>query len=153
MEAELATLITSGATTAVGLMVTETWEQAKQRVLRVFARGGDEAAVSGELERSRDALIAAAGSPDEEALIDDVTALLRLRLRALLRHDSDAVTELRLLVEEFAPAAEAGTAGTAATVHNSITGGTVNGPVFQGHSFTGLTFHNTYDPPQDAPSD
>ncbi|WP_354671233.1 hypothetical protein [Streptomyces sp. S.PB5] len=146
----MATLITSGATTAVGLMVTETWEQAKQRVLHVFSRGGDEAAVSGELERTRDTLVAAAGSPDEEALIGDVTALLRLRLRALLHHDPDAVTELRLLVEEFAPTAEAGTAGT---VHNSITGGTVNGPVFQGHSFTGLTFHSTYDPLRDAPSD
>lgn len=140
MEAELATLVATGATTAVGLMVTETWEQAKQRLVRLFSRGSDTAIVDGELDRSRDALVAASGAPDEEALTSDITAMVRLRLRGLLEQHPDAAEDLRLLVEEFASAAGAEATGA---VHNSITGGTVYGPVFQGHSFSNLTFQSS----------
>ncbi|MER6379091.1 hypothetical protein ABT274_03585 [Streptomyces sp. NPDC001127] len=121
-------------------MVTETWEQAKQRLVRLFSRGSDATTVEGELDQSRDALLAATGAPDEEGLTSDITATVRLRLRSLLQRDPEAAEELRLLIEEFAPAAEA---RATVTVHNSITGGTVHGPVFQGHSFSSLTFHSS----------
>lgn len=140
MEAELAALVATGATTAVGLMVTETWEQAKQRLVRLFARGTDSATVDGELDRSRDALVAASGAPDEEALASDITAMVRLRLRGLLEQHPEATEDLRLLIEEFASSAGA---EATVTVHNSITGGTVHGPVFQGHSFSNLTFRSS----------
>jgi hypothetical protein len=135
LDAELVTLVGTGTTTLVGLMVTDLWEQTKQRVVRLFSRGGDADAVAGELEETRAALIAATGRSDQEDLTSDLTATVRLRLRRLLEQDPDTAVELRRLVDEFAPAAPSG------TVHNSITGGTQHGPVIQGHTFTNLTFH------------
>ncbi|MER6163571.1 hypothetical protein [Streptomyces violaceorubidus] len=139
MEAELMALIGTGATTVVGLMVTDAWEQAKQRVVGLFAPGGESGGepggVAGELEESRTVLVAADGAADEEDLRSDVTASVRLRLRRLLEQDPGAAEELRRLVDEFAPAAR-----PPGTVHNSITGGRQDGPVVQGHTFTHLTF-------------
>lgn len=135
MDAELVTLIGTGTSTVVGLMVTDVWEQTKQRVVRLFSRGGDADAVAGELEETRAALIAAAGRSDQEDLTSDLTATVRLRLRRLLEQDPDTAVELRRLVDEFAPAAPSG------TVHNSVTGGTYYGPVMLGHTFTNSTFH------------
>ncbi|MBQ1088544.1 hypothetical protein [Streptomyces sp. B93] len=137
MEPELATLVGAGATTMVGLMVTETWEQARHRLVRLFTRGGDDPTTAAELEESRTALLAA---PDDADLTADTTALLRLRLRRLLTENPDTVDELRCLVEEF-------TDPTPATGHvrNTITGGTQHGPVLQGHSFTNVTFRAPED--------
>ncbi|MEU6349748.1 hypothetical protein ABZ896_10525 [Streptomyces sp. NPDC047072] len=135
MEAELVTLIGTGATTVVGLMVTDAWEQAKQRVVRLLARGSGEDAVAGELEQSRDALVAAAGTADEEDLTADVTASIRLSLRRLLTQDPALAEELRRLIEELSPAVR-----QESIVYNTISGGTQNGPVIQGHTFTHLKF-------------
>jgi len=145
VEAELAMLVGTGATTVVGLMVTETWEQAKQRLVRLFARDARAATVDGELDESRTALTAAIGTPDEEDLTTDVTAAVRLRLRRLLEQHPEAADELRLLVAEFGPAVRNGEPGA---VHNSITGGTQHGPVFQGQSFSNI-FHSSGGPTPD----
>lgn len=121
MEAELVALAGTGATTIVGLMATEAWDQVRQRVVRLFTRGGGDASVmDGELTASRAALVAA---PDEETA--DVTASVRVRLRRLLAENPEAAAELRLLVEEFAPKRDG-------SVHNTINGGTYNGPVIMG---------------------
>ncbi|MET8943794.1 hypothetical protein ABZX30_09435 [Streptomyces sp. NPDC004542] len=119
-------------------MATDAWEQVKQRLVRLFARAEEAAAVGRDLDESRDALAAAAGTPDEEDLVSDVTAMVRLRLRRLLRQDPAAADELRRLLQELTPSAEDGETGA---VHNSITGGTQYGPVIQGRSFSNLTFH------------
>lgn len=136
MEAELVTLIGTGATTVVGLMVTDAWEQAKQRLSRLLARGGEPAAVAGELEESRTALVAAAGTPDQEDLTADLTASVRLQLRRLITQNPDAADELRILLDEFTPALRPDPAGT---VHNNIGGGTFHSPVLQGQNFTNVT--------------
>ncbi|MHC5903899.1 hypothetical protein ACVNF4_08320 [Streptomyces sp. S6] len=127
MEAELVALAGTGATTIVGLMATEAWDQVRQRVVRLFTRGGDPSALDGELTASRAALIAA---PDEETA--DVTASVRLRLRRLLAENPEAAAELRLLVEEFAPKQDGST-------HNTISGGNFNGPVIMGRDVN--TYH------------
>ncbi|HEY8984339.1 MAG TPA: hypothetical protein VIU15_32780 [Streptomyces sp.] len=141
MEAELVALAGTGATTIVGLMATEAWDQVRQRVVRLFTRGGDTnamdgdtsapdggaSALDGELTASRAALIA---SPDEETA--DVTASLRLRLRRLLAENPEAAAELRLLVEEFAPKRDG-------SVHNTINNGTYSGPVIMGRDIN--TYH------------
>jgi hypothetical protein len=135
LDAELVTLIGTGTTTVVGLMVTDLWEQTKQRVVRLFSRDGDADAVAGELEETRAALIAAAGRSDQEDLTSDLAATVRLRLRRLLEQDPDTAVELRRLVDEFAPAAPSG------TVYNNVTGGTQYGPVILGHTFNNSIFH------------
>ncbi|MFM9445531.1 hypothetical protein [Streptomyces acidiscabies] len=128
MEAELVALAGTGATTIVGLMATEAWDQVRQRVVRLFARGGDANAMDDELTASRTALVAA---PEEETA--DVTASVRMRLRRLLAQNPEAAEELRLLVEEFTPAQNN-------SVRNTISGGTFNSPVLMGRSFENTTF-------------
>lgn len=137
-------LIGTGATTVVGLMVTDAWGQARQRVVRLFASGSEPGGVADELEESRTALVAADGAADEEDLRSDVTASVRLRLRRLLEQDPGTAEELRRLIDEFAPAAR-----PPGTVHNSITGGRQDGPVVQGHTFTHLTFGTAGDAARD----
>ncbi|MFJ7239120.1 hypothetical protein ACIQWB_18555 [Streptomyces olivaceus] len=138
MEAELMALVGTGATTVVGLMVTDAWEQVRQRVVGLFGSTGETDGTAGELDASRTALLSADGTADEEALRSDLTASVRLRLRRLIEEDPGAARELRLLVDEFASTAGLEASGS---VHNSITGGRQDGPVFQGHTFTNLTFH------------
>ncbi|WP_346283852.1 hypothetical protein [Streptomyces sp. SID6139] len=98
--------------------------------------------MAGELEESRAALAAATGTADEEDLTSDLTASVRLRPRRLLERNPGAAAELRLLLDEFAPAGQPDQPGT---VHNSITGGTQHGPLLQGHTFANLTFHGGGD--------
>jgi hypothetical protein len=146
VDAELATLAGTGATTVVALMVTETWEQARQRVLQLFARSSEAHATSADLDDSRSALATAAGTPDEEDLTSDTTAMIRLRLRRLLEQDPDAHHELRLFIQEFAATTPH---NKHSPVDNSITGGTQHGPVLQGHTFSNLTLHNSQTPTTD----
>ncbi|MFG3019427.1 hypothetical protein ACGFZQ_12910 [Streptomyces sp. NPDC048254] len=135
MEAELVTLIGTGATTMVGLMATDAWEGVKQQVVRLLTRGRETGTVVAQLDESRDSLIAVAGTTYEETLAADLTAALRLQLRRLLEQEPGAAEELRRLVDGFAPTVPSPSPGT---VHNSITGGTQRGPVIQGHTFTNL---------------
>jgi hypothetical protein len=139
VEAELAALAASGATTLVGLMVSETWAQARDRLTRFFARGGDERAVDEELCLSRIELVAAREAEDEEAAAD-IEAGWRTRLRRALQADPGAAEELRALLAEVAPDGGSKPLGT---VHNVISGGVQNGPVFQGERFSGLTFNGS----------
>ncbi|MFI6581294.1 hypothetical protein [Embleya sp. NPDC050493] len=132
------TLAASGATTMVGLMVSESWAQARTRIAALFGRGdpAQGIAVERELDSSRRELSVARESGDDP-VIADIEAEWRTRLRRLLRADSVAAAELRTLLDELAPLLPEEAAGA---VHNTISGGTQQGPVIQGRDFTGLTF-------------
>lgn len=147
MEAELAALVGSGATTIVGLMATDAWTQTRDRIGRLFARGGDPAAVTLELEASRSDLVAARQTGDE-ASAAEVETEWRSRLRRVLQTDPAAAVELRALLEEVG----SGLAATGGSVvHNTISGGDLHGPVIQTHTVHGgLTFHTTSTPASDS---
>ncbi|GGZ89907.1 hypothetical protein ACFOOM_08675 [Streptomyces echinoruber] len=147
MEAELAALAASGASTMVTLMVSDAWEQVRARVVRLFARGGDEAAVEGELRGARSELLAAHDAGDVDAA-GDVEEEWRLRLRRVLRADPMAARELRRLLDELDELGSQGADQPVVSVRNTITGATVNGPVFQGQQFSHLTF--TSAPPRSS---
>ncbi|MFF8959806.1 hypothetical protein [Streptomyces sp. NPDC014894] len=146
MQAELATLATTGATALVGVMVSDAWAHTRDRVARFFPRGTFAGSVDEELEASREQLIAARDDGDPEAAAD-VEDEWRLRLRRALRENPAAAEELRLLLEELAPHRAS---GPVVTVHNSVSGGVQHGPVIQGEHFSGLTFH-TPDGPRPGP--
>ncbi len=133
MEAELASLAVSGATTLVGLMAGDAWAAVKSRCGALFGRGRPEQAelVEGELEESRRELAAARGDGDESAAAD-IEAMWRLRLRRLLQEDPAAADALRALIAEAASAQ-----GPAPAVHNTISGGDIRGPVIQSGTITG----------------
>lgn len=137
MEAELASLAASGATALVGLMVSETWAQARDRVARFFSGSGGGGSAEEELSLSRQELMATRESGDELAAAD-IEAGWRTRFRRALQDDPEAAGELRLMLSELV--AGPGRESTV-SVHNSISGGVQHGPVFQGQSFSGLTFN------------
>ncbi|MFD0344810.1 hypothetical protein ACFVH0_40140 [Streptomyces sp. NPDC127117] len=135
MEAELAALAASGATTLVGLMVSDAWTQTRERVARFLARGEETDGVDEELDASREGLIAARDGEDPDAAAD-IEDEWRLRMRRALRADPAAAQELRLLLDEIAPrTADVPTV----TVNNSVSGGTQNAQVIQGQNIVGLT--------------
>lgn len=142
MEAELAQLAASGATSLVGLMVTDAWTQVRGRLARFFARGGadgGEEAASADLERSRDEL-AAARQAGDTATAEDVRAEWRLRLRRALQADPEAAGELRRLLAELEPAGRDGRV----VVVNTINDGTFHQPVIQ----SGFTYYGPGAAPQ-----
>ncbi|MFF9352368.1 hypothetical protein [Streptomyces sp. NPDC014734] len=145
MEAELAALAASGATTLVGLMVSDVWAQARDRVAGLFAHGGDRSA--GELARiersqaeqlqaSREALLTARASQDE-ATAADITQEWEARLRRLLRGDPAMADELRRLLDELRPQLPQ---QPAVSVHNTISDGEFHAPVFQAARISGVRF-------------
>jgi hypothetical protein len=146
MEAELAGLATSGAATLVGLMVTDVWTQARERLARFFGRGAGEDASAAELAASQQELVAARAAGDEEAAAD-IEAAWRSRLRRALREDPAAADELRTLLAELAPATAE---RPSIVVHSSVTGGVHYGPVVQGQNLSHLTFHATPPPYPDG---
>jgi tetratricopeptide (TPR) repeat protein len=131
VEAELAALAASGATTLVGLMVSDSWTQAKERLARFFARRRSDGDAGAELQESSDELdrARAAGEEDAEA---EAEADWRRRLLDVLQDDPDAAVELRGLLSELSPLVP----GTV------INGGVNHGPAFQGsHIHGGITFN------------
>ncbi|MFD9560939.1 ATP-binding protein [Streptomyces sp. NPDC059994] len=119
MEAELTALAASGATSLVGLMVSDSWAQARERLGRFLARrrgdaggadgadgtrsAGDAEDAEGELQTASDELEAARGVRDERAVADLENRWSR-RLLEILREDPGAASELRRLLDELAPA-------------------------------------------------
>ncbi|MFF5446848.1 hypothetical protein [Streptomyces sp. NPDC012888] len=135
---DLATLATAGATTVVGLMATDAWVQVSDRFGRlVRRRGGSEPAAS-----RVDLLVARAdGDTAAEARL---VADWRDRLRAVLEADPAAAEELAALLDEVNPGWRGGPGPV--TVHNDVSGGTVNGPVFQAQRLDNV--HVNWSPPQ-----
>jgi hypothetical protein len=108
VEAELASLAASGATTLVGLMVSETWTQARDRVARSFARGegcrqcGVQAALAGRLHQQD-----RPGLRDHRATVA-LNADRRVRPSTLLHLESAAfLTTTRTFDKPYRPSPEA----------------------------------------------
>ncbi|WP_328957596.1 hypothetical protein [Kitasatospora purpeofusca] len=136
MEAEIAQLVTTGATTVVGLMATEAWTQLRSRLAGLLGRGRDAEEVSAELEEIRVEVVRADGDAE---LVGDQAAELRNRLRRLLRQDPRAAAELDALLREFTPRQQPGV-----TVYNqTISNGTFNESVVQAGRIT----YNYQSPP------
>jgi hypothetical protein len=131
MEAELASLAVAGATALVTQMVTDGWEQARDRVVAFFTRGreGEGEVVQAELEESRAELVAAREANDEE-MAADVQAEWRARLRRTLRADPSAAAELQALLDELMPPDDQ----PQGNVYNTINGGVYSGTVIQAHT-------------------
>lgn len=128
-------LASSGASTLVGLMVSDGWAQVRGRVARLLARDGDTASAEGELERSRDEVVAAraAGDADAGADFEDEWGL---RFRRFLRSDPEAARQLFAVLNEMS-----GGGAAPGSVSNAISGGEQHAPVLQGRDFSGLTFN------------
>ena len=129
-------LAASGASALVGLVVSEVYEGAKNRLARFFARRGAGEGAEAELSDARAELdrARAAGDADAEA---DVRARLRRMLAAVFREDPGAAEELARLLAELAPDTDASRAYV-----NLVTGGVNHGLLIQGSAVHGdIHFH------------
>lgn len=131
---DVAALVTAGATTIVGLMVSDAWNYAGGRFARLLGRTDDTARTEADrgLRTSRAELLLARADGDEAALAQ-VEEGWRDRLRLALEADPEAVRELTELLDEVNPGWREGASGS--VVQNTITGGTFNGTVVQGGDF------------------
>ncbi|WP_129766695.1 hypothetical protein [Streptomyces sp. L-9-10] len=137
MEAELMALAAAGATAVVQQMATDSWAQARDRIVSFFSRrGGEEDVIEGELETSRGELTVAAGAVGEQVALD-VEAEWRARLWRALVANPGAASELRAILDELAPD---GGGQQVAEVHNVVSGGTQHGPVVQAGNVGSLSF-------------
>ncbi|WP_316744012.1 hypothetical protein [Streptomyces sp. MK7] len=96
----LNTLAGEAGTAVVTLLVTESWQQARDGIVAVWRRHRPQAAdeVGRELETSRRALLAAADSGNPEATGQHVASDWQQRVAGLLGEHPDAGEELRTLL-------------------------------------------------------
>lgn len=133
MEAELAALAASGATTLVGLIVSDSWERAKSGLVRFFGRRAPGEAVEEELQAEHTELDRARAAGDAVAQ-ERVQERLRQRLEEIFQGDPGAAEELAQLLSTLAPDASR-------TFVNLVSGGANYGPAFQGsHIYGAMTF-------------
>ncbi|MFJ9245622.1 hypothetical protein [Streptomyces sp. NPDC101776] len=133
MDAELTAFVTTAVSALTGLMVTESWEQAKGRIARLLRRRGTDEDPQGELQSASDELARARADGDERAA-ERVGERLRERLLRDLRDDPETARELARLITELSP-------DTAVTYVSSVSGGVYHGPALQGAHINGnITF-------------
>jgi hypothetical protein len=101
MDAEVVTLINSGATTLLGLMVTDAWGRAKRGAVALFGGSdkGDPLPIASDLEESCVRLRAALDAGDVEAQTELATEW-RSRLRRAVQNGDLALNSLREFVDE-----------------------------------------------------
>lgn len=100
MDAEIVTLINSGATTLLGLMVTDAWGRTKRAAAELFGGGaGADTGVAADLEETRAQLRKARESNDSAAEAD-LAAEWRSRLRRAVESDDSTAEALRRFVLE-----------------------------------------------------
>ena len=100
MDAEIVTLINSGATTLLGLMVTDAWGRTKRAAAELFGRGaGEGAEIAADLEETRSRLKEARESNDV-TIEADLAAEWRSRLRRAVEKDDSTIEALRRFILE-----------------------------------------------------
>ena len=127
MDADLAALWSTAATTLVTLMTTESWGRIKVGFTGLWRRAhpSQVAVVEADLESARAAAVAARRDGDEEA-VAELAAEWRSRLRRLANSDEVLQAEVRRLVEEFRPLLPGGPAGPVVMVARASGGSRVN---------------------------
>ncbi|MFF5480352.1 hypothetical protein ACFY5C_23845 [Streptomyces sp. NPDC012935] len=127
MQAELAVLAASGATTIVQLMAQDAWATTKDRVLALFGGRGANGVESVETELDETHVAAAAGSDDMR--LAQFVSQWQARLLVLLQEDPATAEQVRALVAD--------SADQTGSVHNVISGGEVRGAVVQSRTING----------------
>jgi hypothetical protein len=119
MGTELAQLASDGAATFVSLVVTDAWQQAKERIGALLARGGDSRLEAAQLEVARTELLIADENGDQAAR-NRIQNDWETRLRDLLGRDPSAVEALRAVLDDFTP--HGGPPLPSITVRNNVSG-------------------------------
>lgn len=143
MEAELTALATSGATTLVGLMISDSWDHVRDRLGEFFVRhhGNGIGEAPEELDVSRQELVAAHETGDgltAARAAAGLTAVWRSRLHRLARTNPAVAEEFLRMLDSLSDRPQE----PPTTVRNVVSGGTQHGPVIQSGRITGMVFHS-----------
>lgn len=113
MEPEIAALAGTAGTTVVTLMATDAWQRVREGFVALWRRGQAERAevVAAELDATREDLLAASAVGDQDSE-GELQAEWQGRFRRFLTARPEAVEDLRRLLDEFVPSAEAAPAVT-----------------------------------------
>jgi len=104
VETDLATLLTSAATTLVKLMTTDSWTEVKAGFVALWQRHHPEQAeaIEADLEASRASAVV--GRQDGDGHVEaELAAEWRSRLRRLAEANTELQGEIRRLMEELRP--------------------------------------------------
>ena len=126
--AALAALAGSALVTAA---VTDAWEDVRNKIARLFGRGQLDQQAERRLDATRE-LLTPAESAELEQLQVAEAARWESRFADLLANHPDAMSELAALVKDLTAALPA----DSGNVTNTISGGTLHGPVLMGRDFT-----------------
>ncbi len=127
--------------TLVTVVVTDACETVRTKVARMFGRGKPDAGIERRLDTTRQQLSAAVAR-EIEIVRSNLAGQWQTRFADLLADHPEAVAELRALIAEFRPAADA-----CGDVMNTITGSVLNGPVLMGRAFGDVTIDSALHPP------
>lgn len=128
--------------TLVTAAVTDGFETVRHKVARLFGRGKPEAGIERRLDATRQQLTAAASGE-----LDNVRAAQagqwQTRFADLLEDRPEIAVELSVIVAELQSVVR----DVGGAVRNTITGGSVHGPVLMGRDFGDITIDSRPYPP------
>jgi hypothetical protein len=151
MDNELTALATSGATTLVSIMATDSWTHARGLIARLLTRNAPGRSTLRELDDAHSQLTGADPLHAHQAAAE-LIAQWTTHLQHLMAADPAARDELRSLLRSLERLT--GTATTpAVTVHNEINGDIHHAPVIQAGRIHTLTLYTPAPQrPEDNPS-
>ncbi|MFD5714159.1 hypothetical protein OQI_27950 [Streptomyces pharetrae CZA14] len=150
VEETLAVLAASGATAVVAAMATDAWQSARDGVVRLFRREGQDRQeeIQRQLE-SDNALVAEAG---DTGLRPAMARLWQARLGSLLSNDPEAKGELQSLLDELGHGVGDGLRPVVQSIH-AEGNGQANGVMFGNlTAYKGTSWQET-PPAQGEPRD
>jgi len=120
--------------TLVSAVVSDTFEQVRQKLARMFGHGKPDAGIESRLDVTRQQLSAAA--PEErERLRTRLAGQWQTRFADLLADHPEVAAELRALLSELQSCG----ADSGGSVTNTISGSVVEGPVLMGRDFNDIS--------------
>ncbi len=125
MDSDVIALINSGATTILGLMLTDTWDQAKVAAAKLFSRRekGSQSQIEADLEDTRRRLMSMPESSVSESSYADIAAEWRERLRREIEEDTGSAALLREFVDQYSEGANDKYGATDRITMNAIANG------------------------------
>jgi hypothetical protein len=102
LDADIADLVTSGATTLISLMVTDAWGRAKEAATSLFTRRQPALvdSIETELEETRHQVLTAREANDSQTEVE-LMLEWKSRLRRAVATDPDLITELGSFVSKY----------------------------------------------------
>jgi hypothetical protein len=128
---DVAALAALAGNTLVTVAVTDAWEDVRHKIARLFGCGQPDPQAERRLDATRGLL--ATAKPAELSQVQVAEAVRwESRFADLLAEHPEAVAELTDLVKDLTAALPTG----GGNVANTISGGTLHGPVLMGRDFT-----------------